>query len=135
MKARNLTKEIKAKICAEYQDRSVKANDIRERYGVTSRQFKAIIEEAGIPPRSPNLWGIKKAPNGQTTKNVCPKCKRELANKEARFCWYCGSDVRSEKQILVERLEELTKLYDFIPAVDRDKYISTLRDTIEELKK
>jgi hypothetical protein len=133
--AKIFTDEVKAQICAEYQDKSILSTDILKRYKLTSKQFREIIDEAGIPPRSPSAWGRKKDLNGRIIKNVCPKCKKELANKEARFCWYCGSDVRSEKQILIERLNKLAGLCDFIPAADRDEFIKTINDAVKELKK
>ena len=134
MSRRIITDEMKAQICAEYQNRDILTTDIRKRYHVNGRQMKEIIDEAGIPPRSPKAWGSERDVNGCIKKDVCPKCKKALANKEARFCWYCGSDVRSPKQILIERLEKLTDLFDHIPITERDEYISTLNDAVKELK-
>ena len=49
----------------------------------------------------------------------------------ARFCCFCGSDIRTENEILVERLEKITELFIFIPETSRDEFIGVINQAIK----
>ena len=54
----------------------------------------------------------------------------------ARFCSWCGADVRSERQIVAEELERvLGVVCDMnVPADSKDRACNTLRNAVRLLK-
>ena len=127
-----LTEDTKREICAEYRNRNIHVADIRARYKLSSTQLKTIIDEAGIEPRNKGLWGSQR--NGSNSPKICPKCKKTVDNKNARFCWNCGADVRSERQILIEKIDKICTFVEHIPHMCRDEYITTLNEVRKELE-
>ena len=67
---------------------------------------------------------------------ICPKCRKPVEAHGARFCPWCGSDVRSERQIVAEELERvLGVVCDMnVPADSKDRACNTLRNAIRLLK-
>ena len=79
--------------------------------------------------------------NRRTTKKTnadvrCPKCRKAVDVDGARFCPFCGADIRSERQIVAEELEKvLGVVCDMnVPAEEKDRACNTLRNAIRLLK-
>lgn len=79
--------------------------------------------------------------NRRTTKKTnadvrCPKCRKAVSVDGARFCPFCGADIRSERQIVAEELEKvLGVICDMnVPAEEKDRACNTLRNAIRLLK-
>lgn len=127
-----LTQEQKQAIFAEYSNRENKVADIADKYGITRGEATRGAVEMGAEPRRTNYgtrWTKKKAAR------VCPKCRKTIDVKGAKFCCYCGSDIRSNKELLIERAEKAFRNVQLLPANARDEMQTLLLDIIAELKK
>ena len=108
-------------IIAMYSDKSIPVSEILETYRISWRVLSRILKEEAVPFRSPKAAGKRT----NVKLDNCPICHKSLMAKDARFCCWCGSDVRSEGDKLLDKLGELwTYIY---PNIDYD--------TKEEAKK
>lgn len=130
-KQHEITFEEKADILKTYQDRTVKAHSIPKMYNITQKTMQDIVIEMGGDLRVPK----KAKPRTKTANKVCPKCRKVVELKDAKFCPYCANDLRSENELLAERLENLKSMYAYIPETQRDTFMQTICETINVLNK
>lgn len=104
-----------------------KIKDIAKRFGVTNSYISQVAKKMGAPARQ----GMP--PRGG--KKTCPKCHRKIEVKDAKFCCFCGADIRSAKDILIERVRKASELISFLPAHAQDELRDVICDVIAELKK
>ena len=95
-----MTQEQKQALLADYNNRENKVHDIADKYGLHTSRIVDIVIEHGGTPRRPNALGKR---GGDKTK-ICPKCRKRIEIMGAKFCCYCGSDMRSNKEILKQKL-------------------------------
>lgn len=74
-------------------------------------------------------------PKKTVVEHVCGKCRRNIPITGARFCPFCGSDVRSERVKCAEALTYgLGIVSDLpIPAEQKDRFMNALRDAVRLL--
>ena len=125
-----LTQEQKAALCEDYKDRRNKVVDIATKYGVTNSVVCRVAVEMGAEPRLAKKYGKKLA---KTTQKTCPKCKKTVDVKGAKFCCFCGSDIRSDKEKLIARIENAFADISFMPHSARDNMQQLFLDIIKEL--
>lgn len=125
-----MTEETKREILRDYNDPKNTVKSISEKYGIARAAVAKIAVELGASPRREKLYGKRRGVKSK----ICPKCKRVVDVKGARFCYHCGADVRSEKEILVERNEQLLKIVTYLPANTRDEFRDVIIANIEALK-
>ena len=104
---------------------------IAEKYGISKSAVSKIAIEEGAEPRRPKTFGKR----GGVKMKHCPKCKRIVNVKDAKYCCYCAADLRTEKDRLIERVNRAMNLISFLPAHARDEMQQLLLDVIAELKK
>ena len=121
-----VTKEIKMAICEEYKDRKNRVVDIAQKYKIDQTSVTRYAIAMGAEPR------LKK--KLKTTARICPKCRKTIDIKGAKFCCYCGSDIRSNKEILIERVENAMTMISFLPVNMRDEAQHLFADVIKELE-
>lgn len=124
-----LTPEQKAALCEEYKDRKNRVEDIALKYGIARGLVARIAVEMGAEVRCVKRYGKTK-----TTKRVCPKCQKTVDVKGANFCCFCGSDIRSNKEKLIKRIEDAFADISFMPQNRRDDIQKLFIDIINELK-
>ena len=108
-------------IIAMYSDKSIPVSEILETYHISRPVLTRILKEEAVPFRLPKAAGKR----SNVKLDCCPICHKSLMAKDARFCCWCGSDVRSEGDKLLDKLAELwTYIY---PCIDYE--------TKEEAKK
>ncbi len=117
-------------ILEEYQNRENKVGDIAARYGIGRKDVTHIVIEQGGEPRRPNAIGKR----GGDKQKTCPHCRRRIAVQDAIYCCYCGGDMRSKRDLLVERAKRACGLIQFLPNNARDEMQQLLLDVIKELK-
>jgi 5-methylcytosine-specific restriction endonuclease McrA len=66
---------------------------------------------------------------------TCPKCHRKIALSDAKFCCYCGADMRTEKDRLIERIRKGMELVSLLPSEARDEVQRLLIDVEKEIRK
>lgn len=127
----NMTQETKIAIFEEYQNRANKVGDIADKYGILRADVARIAVEQGATPRRPNKYGHKL--NGQHI-ITCPNCRKRIDVKGARYCCFCGGDIRSPQDILTEKIEKVITYVSYLPANVRDETRDTLLAAIKEIR-
>lgn len=117
-----ITLEEKEMILREYYEKENKAHDIFKLHNISQQTMQKCILELGGELRRPNSQGNRNKIN----KKKCAKCGKSIEIKGEKFCPFCANDLRTEKDFLVEDLENLTKLFYSIPETQRDFFINTI---------
>lgn len=102
-----------------------KVKDIAERFGVAATYVSKKAKQMGATPRN--------KPRTKAGKH-CPKCRKQIDVKGAKYCCFCGADIRSEQEILIERIYKALEVVGWLPQNARDETQKTLLDVIEVLK-
>jgi hypothetical protein len=134
---KKMSKETADGIARMYRD-GASYKEIRKEFGCADITIKKVAERYALPPRRCG-WSVDTAaePTKKTNvEKICPKCRKPVEAHGARFCPWCGSDVRSERQIVAEELERvLGVVCDMnVPADSKDRACNTLRNAIRLLK-
>lgn len=124
---KKLTEETKRTLIDLYENSDLTIAQIAERVGVSPNSVSNTVSRLGYPLRRPK--------NAKAKNKKCPKCKRQVDVKGARFCPYCGGDLRSENELLAERLEQILDHVGLIPDSRRDEYIAVINETMAVLVK
>lgn len=127
-----LTEQQKKEIYELYIDPSNKVTDIASTYGVTPGAVTRTAYKLGAPARLSG--GSHDVPKTRAAKKTCPNCKVALEIKGARFCYMCGSDVRSPKELLIERIVGIRSKFKLMPENVREELSQLLIDIQTELK-
>ena len=116
----------------DYLNRQNKVGDIAAKYHIMRADVARIAVEMGAKPRCEKRFGKH---NGESAKpaRICPKCRKSIDVNGARFCCFCGSDIRTSKQICLEGLERIMPKIMHLPENMRDEFTQTILMTIKEL--
>ena len=125
MSKQKISAETKLMIVEDYKN-GLTTVEIGDKYGIAYTSVSYYAKRAGVPLRQQR--GKKK------DAKTCPRCKRPIELDGARFCPYCGNDIRNENEKLAEELDKLTRLYQYIPENERDGYIQTINKAAQKLK-
>lgn len=125
-----MTEEMKRELLRDYENKSITVGEIAEKYGINKAVVARIAVEMGGQPRCAKKYGKR---HGVKSK-VCPKCKKRIEVKGARFCCYCGADIRDSKDRLIEENERLLQSVCELPECLRDEFRDILLANIKELK-
>lgn len=128
-----LTREQKQAIYEEYKDRRNKVEEIAKKYGVQRGEIAHIAVEMGAEPRHAGKYGVKHTKSGAAVRS-CPKCRRVVAVEGAKFCCFCGADIRSNRELLVARIESVAPAIMHLPENMRDNMQRLFIDIIKELE-
>lgn len=117
-----MTPEIKEQVIQDYLS-GMPVKEIGEKYHIDSSVPGKLTRKAGFPGRQ--------QAEAKASAKVCPKCRKKIDVKGARFCPFCGTDIRTEAEMLVEKLEKTTELYRFLPETYRDDFLATISKAIK----
>lgn len=117
-----ISKEIREQVIEARKAGSTYA-EILEQTGVSRSTVSKICRSAELGVRV----GKKK---GKT----CPKCKRGGFPAEYVFCPFCTTDMRSEKELVIERLERAKSLIPPPHVGDDSQIVFAILKAIEYLK-
>ena len=126
----NLTEETKLQIRSEYENTEITVAEIASRYNIARSMVANIAVELGAQPRHEKAFGKR---HGEK-RRVCPKCRKTVDVKGARFCCYCGADIRNNIDILIERNQNLIKSLTQLPINERDEFRDVLIENIKVLQ-
>lgn len=119
------TDEIIKQICESY------ANG--EKVSVIARQFNT---STSYVSRLANQHGYRRKTNTKANgSKVCPKCHKSISIKGARFCPFCASDIRSSKDIALEKVCSIRKFVMLLPDSCRNEFDEALNMVVKELSK
>lgn len=116
----------KDKIRSLYQE-GLTYKEIGEIVGMSVKAVSNQCVRMGITNR------IKKKSDSKQNK-ICKNCHRQSPNN-AKFCWNCGADIRTDGEILEVKLETLFKQTQFLPESNREEYVDLIREIREFIVK
>lgn len=122
-----LTIDEKIALCEEYQNSQIPTKSIAEKYGISESAVSYIAIKMGATRRRPKRTSY--------IAKVCPKCKQTIMVEGAKFCYRCGADIRTNKELLIARIEASLPNILHMPQNMRDDMQRLLIDIIAELKK
>ena len=126
-----MTEETKREILRDYENKNITVGEIATKYSIARSRVAKIAVEMGAQPRREKAFGK----SHRNKVKVCPKCKKRIEVRGARYCCYCGEDIRSNIDILIEKNEKLIQETMLLPQSVRDSFRDVLLANIEELKK
>ena len=97
---------------------------------MSKRDLTNIALQMGAEPRRPKAWGKRNS----NKNHICPKCRKTVEIKGARFCPFCGTDIRSKNEILIEKLQRVIGFLPLLPENDAEEARIILVETMETLK-
>lgn len=99
---------------------------IQQDLGITRNVFYYILRREGVETkRTLRKWAGKQ----------CPACKKTIEVKGAKFCCFCGADIRSAAELIVEKVKRLTSIIQLLPSTSRDETMEILSEVTEYLEK
>ena len=120
-----MTPETKEQVIQDYIS-GMPIKEIGAKYHIDVSMPGKLARKAGFPGR--------KRVEANVIAKACPKCRKKTSVKGARFCPFCGADIRTEAEITVEKLEKAKEIYRFIPERYRDDFLTTMNAAIRLLK-
>lgn len=117
------TQEQVDKVCELYES-GTKVSEIASIAGVEQSSVTKIAKRCGLSLRLPrNVQKLVK----------CAYCGEKLT-KGFRFCPYCGKDVRTRQDVLIEKLKDLLDVISLLPANCKDAARDTINSVISYIR-
>ena len=120
-------------IQSDYEHSDLTRKEICEKYGISSSTLTNYVKEFGFELRQRHLMYPHKPEKNHTQTVLCKRCKKSVSVPGARFCPYCGEDIRSESMKVQDSLSSLLSITNLIPDSTRDAFVKTIRDAIRLL--
>jgi uncharacterized paraquat-inducible protein A len=125
-----LSKETEQLIVELYQE-GEKAHEIQKALGIAGNVMYGVLRKHGVELRRPAAsearQNSKASRKGAKTKR-CPVCKASNNPANAKFCCMCGADIRSETDIVLEKLDKaMTTCIKLLPANATDEVLDAMR--------
>lgn len=103
--------------------------EIAENTGKVKQTICNILDKEGVR-------AIQRRTTVEKVSDVkCPNCRATGHYKGAKFCYKCGADIRTEADILRERLGMLVADFVYLPDSIRDNAYVVIQETIDYLRK
>lgn len=124
-----VNKDIVSQIQTDYEHSKMTREEICEKYGISKSTLSNYVRAFGFEPRRNRIAYVPYVKR----EAVCDRCKRTVSVPGARFCPYCGEDIRTESMKVQDSLSSLLSITNTIPESYRDTYVKTIRDAIRLL--
>lgn len=111
-----------------YNTRGKSLESIAKEFGSNRGTIYRIAVQMGAERRKPRKDNIK---IGKT----CPKCHKTIEVKGALFCCFCGADIRSNRELLIDRINGAMRKTILCPEAIRDEMQRLFVDIKTELSK
>lgn len=112
----------------------VKNKRILEELNISNGQLYNVLKKNGIELRAPQKAKGKNGNKDKTKK--CPICKAHNNPLNAKFCCMCGADIRSETDILTEKLDKaMTTCIRLLPTNATEDVIDAMRQASAFIKR
>ena len=102
--------------------------EIATLFGTTNSHISYIANSNGLRRQTAHNFAKTKS-----TKR-CPKCHKDIDIKGARFCPFCATDIRSSRDIAVEKLYAIRKMVILLPENCRNEFEEATNMAIKELQ-
>ena len=120
-------------IQSDYEHSDLTREEICGKYGISLSTLTNYVKAFGFEPRKRRLVYPNKQEKNHTQTVLCTRCKRTVSVHGARFCPYCGADVRTESMKVQDSLSSILSITNLIPESYRDTFVKTIRDAIRLL--
>lgn len=118
MSKRTFTEEEKTAIINDYTSGNG-TKEILSKYHLTSHTLYALLYENHVPRR-----------RGQSTTKKCGHCGAKVELRNAKFCPFCGHNIMTESEQLIEELRDKISLLELLPSTERDDFRNVLLKAI-----
>ena len=123
MSKRTFTDEEKTAIINDYTSGNMSYRDIAAKHHMTSHTLSVFLNENHVP---------RKRKRNITKK--CGHCGAEFELRNAKFCSFCGRNIMTESEQLIEELKDKISLLEFLPSTERDDFRHVLLKAINYIK-
>lgn len=130
-----ITQETREAILQDYNNPANTVRGLEQKYGIERRDITRIAVEMGATPRRPARYGVKMSERATAPKKICARCKKTIAVDGARFCPFCGADIRSSKEICADQIERIIPRVSLLPESVRNEVLQVLINAKNELTK
>ena len=120
-------------IQSDYEHSDITREEICEKYGISCSTLSNYVKAFGFEPRQRHLMYPNKPEKNHTQTVLCTRCKKSVSVPGARFCPFCGEDIRSESMKVQDSLSSILSITNLIPESYRDTFVKTIRDAIRLL--
>lgn len=106
--------------------------EISQTVGISRGNIHNALRRGGIEPNRRRTERSQKKTN---VERICPRCRAKISVAGARFCPFCGADVRTERMRCAEDLEHGMQIVAdmSIPAEQKDRFMNALRSAVRLL--
>lgn len=122
------TQEERQAIFEAYKDRNKTLENIAKEFEINRGAVVRIAVAMGAELRRPRK-------NSIATGKLCPKCHKHIDIKGTLYCCFCGADIRSEKELLIDRINSVMRKTVLCPEAIRDELQRLFVDIKTELSK
>lgn len=105
-----------------------KISEIANLFGTSNSHISYIANSNGLRRQTAHSFEKTKS-----TKR-CLKCHKDIDIKGARFCPFCATDIRSSRDIAVEKLYAVRKMVMLLPENCRNEFEEATNMAIKELQ-
>ena len=120
-------------IQSDYEHSDITREEICEKYGISRSTLTNYVKAFGFEPRQRRLVYSTKPDKSKIQTVLCTRCRKSVSVPGARFCPFCGEDIRSESMKVQDRLSSLVEFTSLMPENARDTFVKTIRDAIRLL--
>ena len=120
-------------IQSDYEHSDITREEICDKYGISFSTLTNYVNAFGFKPRQRRIVYQNKTEKNNTQTVLCTRCKKSVSVPGARFCPYCGSDIRTESMKVQDSLSSLLSITNLMPENARDSFVKTIRDAIRLL--
>ena len=124
-----VNRDIVSQIHTDYEHSNMTRNEICEKYGISKSTLSNYVRAFGFAPRQNRIAYVPYVKR----ESVCDRCKRTVSVPGARFCPFCGEDIRTESMKVQDSLSSILSITNLIPESYRDTFVKTIRDAIRLL--
>lgn len=128
-----VNRDIVSQIQTDYEHSKMTRKEICDKYGISFSTLTNYVNAFGFEPRQRRIVYSTKPDKSKIQTVLCTRCKKSVSVPGARFCPYCGSDIRTESMKVQDSLSSLLSITNLIPDSTRDTYVKTIRDAIRLL--
>lgn len=123
MNKRTFTEEEKTAIINDYTSGNMTFKDISAKHHMTSNMLNVFLDENRVPRK-----------RKQSTTKKCGHCGAKVELRDAKFCPFCGHNIMTESEQLIEELRDKISLLELLPSTERDDFRNVLLKAINCIK-
>lgn len=130
-----LAKETEQAIVEKYVA-GEKAQQIQIDLGVSGATMYDVLRKNNVEPRRKGNYPKGGYQKKKAKTRRCPHCKANNNPAGAKFCCMCGADIRSEADIVLEKLDKaMTICIRFLPTNLTEEVVDAMRQAKQQIER